>query len=212
MLVGQSCIAQTYTAPVQYQQTYAQSYVEKTVFVAVEAPDYYAGLVGAAQRSADRQAQVQQAAATTDQKIDRLAALVEQLQRRLETPPDAQPPLPEKPGQPPPQSEAVPPPPTVSRASLPARPSGAVAVLTQHCAKCHTGSGSQGGFTLFDRPGQLARLDPDSLQSIRAAVLSGSMPKGRGPLTLREFAAINDYVSGQTGPVALNTIPRRKTR
>src|SRR5512138_2144772 len=84
-LIGQSCIAQQVSyAPVQYAQNYNQAYVEKTIFVAVEDPTtYYSGLVGSQQRAVERQAQAQQVQSSTDAKIDRLAALVEALQKRM---------------------------------------------------------------------------------------------------------------------------------
>jgi hypothetical protein len=134
--VGQSCIAQqTYAAPVQYQQTYAQpyaqnAYVEKTIFVAVEdAASYYTGLVGTAQRAAERQQQAQQSGHQHRSKDRSAYAACLDLQKRLETqqnePPipskpaasAAEPPRPSLPALSPVASEAVPPPPTVAQAA-----------------------------------------------------------------------------------------------
>jgi mono/diheme cytochrome c family protein len=228
--VGQSCIAQqTYAAPVQCQQTYAQpyaqnAYVEKTIFVAVEdAASYYTGLVGTAQRAAERQQQAQQATSSTDAKIDRLTALVEQLQRRIDA---SEPPIPSKPAaQPalpalvPSQSEAVPPPPTISQAAslrtIDTAGKGThpgITVLAANCAECHGKNGTRkGGRQFFDRSGQTLEADAVALSAMRDAILAGTMPpQDRKPLTLREFASINELVNQQASGLAVNTTNQRK--
>lgn len=217
-LIGQSCVAQQVTyAPIQYAQNYNQSYVEKTVFVAVEdAQTYYAGLVGSQQRQAERQAQAQQIQSSTDAKLDRLAAIVEALQKKLENQPNG-PLLPEKPvpanaPQPVP-SEAVPPPPTISQAASRASHPG-LAILTKHCAGCHQGSATKGGgVVLFASNGQFRTDDSVSLESIESAISSGRMPKRAAkPMTLKEYVAIRDYLNEQAGGLALNTNPRKPIR
>jgi mono/diheme cytochrome c family protein len=222
--LGQSCIAQQVAyQPVQYAQTYAQpynqSYVERTIFVAVEAQDapaYYAGIVGQAQRAAERQQQTQQVQSSTDQKIDRLAALVEQLQRRIDA---SEPPPPDKPRAPSPavpavapvSSEAVPPPPTISQASQRTGQHVGLAVLTKSCAGCHSGAASKGGGVgLFAADGSWSVRDKDDLERVEAAIISGRMPKRSSNLTLREYATVRDFLIEQANGLAFNTTNQRK--
>lgn len=226
--LGQTCITQQVAyQPVQYQQqAYNQAYVEKTIFVAVEDPQaYYAGMVGTQQRLAERQQQAQQAAATTDAKIDQLTRIVEALQKRLEAQPNEQPQaqqslLPPRPVASPstPASEAVPPPPTVIQAAANGVRQGThpgIAILAANCAGCHGKDGtSKGGRQFFDRSGTTLQADASDLQAMRDAILSQRMPPQsakRSPLTLREFATINDLMNERMNNVALNTLPR-KTR
>jgi mono/diheme cytochrome c family protein len=230
-LTGQSCIAQQAVsyAPVQYQQqAYNQAYVEKTIFVAVEAqdaPTYYGGLVATQQRAAERQAQAQQATASTDARIEQLTRAIEALQKRLETQ-ASEPALPSHPGQTPAppvpslspvSSEAAPPPPTIAQAStsISARKgiTPGLALLVSKCGACHTGAAQKGrGFKILAPDGSLAKLDAVSLDAIDAAITSGRMPKRAPNLTLREYAAIRDYLNEQAGGLALNTVQRRKIR
>jgi mono/diheme cytochrome c family protein len=224
----QSCVAaqQTYAAPVQYQQTYNQAYVqnayvEKTIFVAVE---NYGELVGQQQRAAARQEEAQQAqqvATSTDAKIDQLTRLVLDLQKRLETQQN-EPPIPSKPAASaaesprpslpalsPVASEAVPLPPTVAQAA--SVKSAGLALLVAKCGACHTGAAQKGGgFTIFAADGSLAKLDAVSLDAIDAAIASGRMPKRAPNLTLREYAAIRDYLNEQASGLAINTNNQRK--
>jgi mono/diheme cytochrome c family protein len=229
-----ACIGQSYIAqqavyqPVQYQQAYNQAYVEKVIFVArepVDAQTYYAGLVGEQQRAQARAAEVQQAASTTDQKIDQLTRLVLDLQKRLESQqneppipskpaaPAAQPALPSLPAVSPALSEAVPLPPTIAQAA--SVKSAGLALLAQKCAGCHAGRGEKGGgHILFAADGTFAVRDRDLLDRIESAIASGSMPKGKQQqLTLREYVSIRDFLNEQASSLALNTLnPRNKTR
>lgn len=222
---GQFCIQQQapYTAPVYQQQTYNQAYLEKTIFVAVEAQEaqaYYGGLVGQQQRAAERQAQVQQAAVSTDAKIDRLAALLEQLQKRLDAsepalpdkPSPANAPSPPVPALTPVASEAAPPPPTIAQASgRSAVPHAGLAVLTRSCAGCHSATAkSGGGVVLFATDGSFSARDRDDLERIEAAIASGRMPKRSANLTLREYIAVRDFLTGQASTLAANTTNQRK--
>lgn len=231
-LLGQTCVVQqAYSAPIQYAQSYGQTYanqayVEKTVFVAVEDPQsYYAGLVGSQQRQAERQAQAQQVQSTTDAKIDRLAAIVEALQKRLETQPnEPQTLLPPKPqavpspsNQPAYGSEGVPPPPTVSQASARKSDHVGLATLAKACGACHTGTATAGaGVVLFAVDGSFRGNERDTLERIEAEITSGRMPKPtakrREPITLKEYVAIRDFLNEQAGPVAMNSTPRKRTQ
>jgi mono/diheme cytochrome c family protein len=232
--IGQSCIAaqQTY-APIQYQQNYAQpyvqnAYIEKVVFVPVEAQDapaYFGGLVAQQQRAAERQQQAQQVQSTADQKIDQLTRLVLDLQKRLESQQN-EPPIPSKPAAPvaeparptlpalsPVASESVPPPPTVAQAA--SSKSAGLALLAQKCAGCHHGTAAKGGgHILFAADGSFIVRDRDLLERIDTAISSGSMPKGKQQqLTLREYVSIRDFLGEQASALALNTTnPRKKIR
>lgn len=215
--VGQSYVGQGYYQQ-YYQPNYNQAYVEKVVFVAVEDPaNYYSGLVGSAQRSANREAQAQQLQANADAKIDRLTAVIEALQKRIEA---SEPPLPSHPGQqissppvptPRNESEAVPPPPTVAQAA--SKKSNGLAVLSRACASCHTGrSTTGGGHQLFASDGRFTVQDREGLEAIEAAISSRRMPKGSRKLTVRETVAVINAIDEQTGNLALNTNPRKAAR
>ena len=51
-----------------------------------------------------------------------------------------------------------------------------VSVLQSRCAACHTGSGSQGGFRLFDDAGQLVNLTNEQKQKVVNLTRQGVMP------------------------------------
>jgi mono/diheme cytochrome c family protein len=72
-------------------------------------------------------------------------------------------------------------------------------VLSRHCADCHGKNGTRkGGRQFFDRSGQTLEADAVALSAMRDAILAGTMPpQGRKPLTLREFASINELVNQQ---------------
>jgi mono/diheme cytochrome c family protein len=233
VLLGQ---AQSYISRQSYQpqyqvqfatQAYNQVYNDALTWVAVEQvqspQQYFGGLVAQEQRAAERQQQAQQATSSTDAKIDRLTALVEQLQRRIDA---SEPPIPSKPATSaaesprpslpalsPVASEAVPLPPTVAQAA--SVKSAGLALLAQKCAGCHTGTATKGGgHQLFAADGSFAVRDRDLLERIDSAIASGSMPKGKQQqLTLREYVSIRDFLGEQAGSLAINTLnPRKRTR
>jgi mono/diheme cytochrome c family protein len=220
-VLGQSCIQQQVTyAPAQYAQTYQQAYNVQTLVVPVEnAETYYLGLVGQAQRQAERQQVAQQATATTDARIEQLTRAVEALQRRIEA---SEPPLPTHPGQQATNpilpslgamSEAAPPPPTIRQASLPGRRHVGLEALTRACAGCHQGAAAAGGgIGLFAANGEFLPGDRDTLASIEAAIISGRMPKrAKSPMSLKEYVAIRDFLNEQGASLAL-TPSSRKSR
>lgn len=218
MIVGQSCLVQQQAAyqPVQYQANYAQqAYLEKTVFVAVESPaDYYAGLVGQAQRAEQRKTEAQQATASTDARIEQLTRAIEAMQKRIDA---SEPALPSHPGQQVPSpplpslgaaAEAVPPPPTIAQAStsVAARKGNGpgLALLVAKCGACHAGAAQKGrGFKILAADGSLVRLDRVSLENIDAEIASGRMPKASSNLTLREYVTIREFLAEQASGLAL---------
>ena len=79
-----SAYASSYQYP-QYnyqQQYYQQPYVEKTVFVAIEQPQYYSSVIGGALRQEQRA----EAAAELAEKLQKLTGVVGQLEARLTAP------------------------------------------------------------------------------------------------------------------------------
>lgn len=62
------------------------------------------------------------------------------------------------------------------RASVQPQGDGAAAILSAHCAKCHTGEAAKGGFPIFQHPGLLASLDKGSRARILLECGENAMP------------------------------------
>lgn len=76
----------------------------------------------------------------------------------------------------------------------------AIAVLSTHCASCHTGSAPNGGIKLFEQNGVVADISPDMKVAIDYSIYSGRMPKGQ-PLNDSDYNTIRKWTAKSTAEI-----------
>lgn len=80
-------------------------------------------------------------------------------------------------------------------------PAGA-AVLRQRCARCHGGSGAQGGVRLFSEQGTWEPGWRAKRKAVFSAIRDGVMPKGGPALGDEEFTSVVEFLLEDEPPIA----------
>lgn len=190
--------AQAVISPVYAQQV--QNYVEKVLFLPVEREDpYYATIVHDRLRQEQRVKEKIEGETDLAAQVAKLSESISNLEKRFGELLDTPSPLAPKPDQPaptPPKPDATPspPPPAASTPEADKLKQEVTTLLTNNCAKCHTGESAAKGFVMFDDNDKMKTFTPLEKLLIDQEVYSGSMPKNAKPFDQESYSKLRAWI------------------